>query len=346
MTRTTNEGRFDRWLGRPVIRAVTDSTFDAPEGQPYAPPVAETSPARGRWTIRHVPPTPRSIVELIRAGTLDAELAATLWLLIEGRVPLVVGALPRLAGKTTLLDALLMFLPAGTRTVELEGAMETFDWLPQAPELGWRATHTPAAIAARVTGGKAPTVRPDDTVLLIPELSDHLPSYTWGAEARIAIRAVVIGYGLAATIHADSLDDVFEQLRRPPVSLGDDELSRLGVVLILRPVGDGLRRIVAAHYIRPIARDEHGHVQRLGPAVLTTWDPDHDRFEHFGWGITPELALRVGRRPGDFEAELDRRRDYLAGLVEAGITDVDDVRAAIDGYRATSADPSSVPATN
>jgi hypothetical protein len=310
--------------------------------------VAETSPARGRWAIRHVPPTPRSIVELIRSGTLDAELAATLWLLIEGRVPLIVAALPQRAGKTTLLDALLMFLPPGTRTVELAGAMETFEWLPQAPELGWRRHNKTVASVAAATGfgQRQPPIRPDDTVLLIAELSDHLPSYTWGAEARIAIRAASIGYGVAATIHADSLDDVFEQLRRPPISLNDDELSRLGVVLVLRPVGDGLRRIVAAHYVRPTARDEHGHVQRLGPAVLSTWDPDHDRFEHFGWGITPELALRVNRRPGDFELEVQRRRDYLAGLAEAGITDVDGVRAAIDGYRATSADPSSVPATN
>ena len=86
--------------------------------------MAETSPVRGRWAIRHVPPTPRSIVELIRAGTLDAELAATLWLLVEGRVPLIVGARARLVGKSTLLEALLMFLPPGVRTVELEGAME------------------------------------------------------------------------------------------------------------------------------------------------------------------------------------------------------------------------------
>jgi hypothetical protein len=302
--------------------------------------VAETSPSRGRWAIRHVPPTPRSIVELIRAGTLDAQLAATLWLLIEGRVPVVVGALPRGAGKTTLLEALLAFLPPGVRTVELEGAMETFDWLPQAPELGWRRPPSP------IHREHTPPIRPDNTVLVIPELSDHLPSYTWGAEARIAIRAAVIGYGLAATIHADSLDDVFEQLARPPVSLGDDELSRLGVVLILRPVGDGLRRIVAAHYVRPISRDEHGHVQRLGPAVLATWDPDQDRFEHFAWGITPELALRVDRRSGDFEAEVDRRNDYLAGLAEAGIVDVDAVRAAIVGYRTTTTGPTSVPATN
>lgn len=302
--------------------------------------MAETSPSRGRWAIRHVPPTPRSIVELILAGTLDAQLAATLWVLIEGRVPLVVAALTRGAGKTTLLDALLGFLPPGVRTVELEGAMETFDWLPQAPELGWRRPPSP------IHRYHAPPIRTDNTVLLIPELSDHLPSYTWGAEARIAIRAAVIGYGLAATIHADSLDEVFEQLRRPPVSLGDDELSRLGVVLILRPVGDGARRVVAAHYVRPISRDEHGHVQRLGPAVLATWAPDHDRFEHFAWGITPELALRVGRRAGDFEVEIDRRHAYLAGLAEAGIADVEAVRAAIDGYRTTTADPTSVPAPN
>ena len=37
-------------------------------------------------------PTPRSIVELIRAGVLDADLAATLWVLIEGRVPIIVAA--------------------------------------------------------------------------------------------------------------------------------------------------------------------------------------------------------------------------------------------------------------
>ena len=92
---------------------------------------------------------------------------------------------------------------------------------------------------------------------------------------------------------------------------------------------------MAAHYIRPVARDEHGHVQRLGPAVLATWDADHDRFEHFAWGITPELALRVGRTAGDFELEVDRRRDYLAGLADAGIVEVEAVRAAIDGYRST-----------
>lgn len=292
--------------------------------------MADAAPQPAGWAFRSVPPTPRSIAELIRTGTLDAELAAMLWVLVEGRVPLIVAAEEQGTGKSTLLHALLDFLPSGVRTVELEGSVETFDWLPQATELGWRrpSTSRPAAF------GDAP-VRPDTSVLLIPELSDHLPSYTWGEEARIAIRAVSVGYGLAATIHADTLEEVFERLGRPPVRADVDELSRLGVVLVMRRVGapaDG-RRVVAAHYIRPTARDEHGHVQRLGPAVLATWDANDDRFEHFGWGVTPELALRVGRKAGDFELEVDRRREFLAHLVASDLVEVDVVRAAIDGYR-------------
>ncbi len=292
--------------------------------------MADTSPARGRWAVRHVPPTPRSIVELIRTGTLDAELAATLWVLVEQRVPVIVAAADSGTGTSTLLEALRPFLPGSIRTIELTGADETFDWLPQATELGWqRPAAAPPAEAQRLD----PPVRPDTTVLAIPQLSDHLPSYTWGDAARIAIRAATIGYGLLATIHADTLEEVFESLGRPPVALSDDELSRLGVVLVLRRLDDGRRRVVAAHFVRPTARDEHGHVQRLGPAVLTTWDPTRDRFEHFGWGITPELASRIAWRPGDLEVEVDRRRELLTGLVAGGIADVDAVQAAIRTYR-------------
>ena len=283
-------------------------------------------PAWGRSPVRRRRPEPRSVIELIASGSLDAELAAQLWLLVEARVPVIVAAEAQYAGKSTLLNALLDFLPSDVRVAELAGEDETFDWLPQASELGWPGTpHRPAP--------DVEPVRPDTTILLVRELSDHLPGYTWGERARIAVRAASIGYGLAATIHADSLDDVFDALRRPPVRLTDDELSHLGVVLVLRQLDDERRRVVAAHYVRPVARDVHGHLQRLGPAVLATWDPDTDAFEHFGWGVTPELARRVGRRAGDFEIEVDRRRDHLERLVATGVTDPQPARDAIRAYQ-------------
>jgi hypothetical protein len=289
--------------------------------------VAEVSPARGRRAFGTVPPEPRSIAECIRAGTLDAELAATLWLLIEARVPVLVTGATRGIGTSTLLAALLDFLPPEVRVVEVRGSEETFDWLPQASELGWPGV-------PRLPADGSP-VRPQDTMLLVPELSDRPGAGTWGDVARVAVRAAAIGYGLAATIHADSLDEVFAALRAEPVGLGDDELSRLGVVLVLRLTGDpdGGRRVVAAHYVRPVARDAHGHLQRLGPAVLATWSAETDRFEHFGWGVTPELAARVERRAGDFELEKAARQAALDDLVDRDITAVAAVRAALTRYR-------------
>lgn len=297
----------------------------------------------GRWRDPRSP-TPRSIVELVRDGTLDASLAALLWLLVEARVPLVVAAGPSGTGKSTLLHALLDFLTPGTRTQELTGYAEDFTWLPEATALGWRAHGFggvgPAAGGAAVgrVSGTHSAVEPATTVLFVHEFSDHLPIYTWGEVARVVVRALSLGYGLGATIHAESLEEVLAELGGPEVGLTGDELSRLGVVLVVRALRDRatgavIRRVVAAHYVRPVVRDAAGHVQRPGPAVLATWDPGADRFEDFAWGIAPELAERVGGRAGDLEAERDRRAEYLSGLVRAGMVGSEDLRAAVEHYR-------------
>lgn len=290
----------------------------------------------GWWGEPTTSPRPRSITEQIRVGVLDAELAALVWLLLEAHVPLIVAAGPTGAGRSTLLAALLDFLPARTVRRPVLGRGEDFAWLPgpDAEQLGLEPRPGEAGEAG---GGAA-----DATILLVPELSDHCPWYTWGDRARLVIRALSLGYGLAATIHAESLEEVFEALGAPPVAATSDELSHLGVVLILRAVepaeADGhdsppRRRVIAAHYVRPLSRDAHGHVQRLGPAVLATWDEQVDTFEHFAWGVVPELALRARRRAGDFEAEQRRRADYLGTIVAAGVVEPEAVREAIERYR-------------
>ena len=276
-------------------------------------------------------PTPprRSIVELIADGVLDAELAALAWLLIEARVPVVVAALARGVGKTTLLEAMLDFLPASVRRIDLAGVAEDFAWLPEAASLGWPSAGPRAA--------SSPPVAPATAYPVAAELSQHLPIYTWGTAARTLVRAASIGYGFGATIHADRLEDVHEGLRAAPVGLTDDELSYLGLVLIARawrePDGNVVRRVVAAHYERPVGRDEHGHVQRLPPAVIAARDEASDALEHFAWGVMPELAIRLGRKAGDLETDQAERAALLGQLVASGTTEVDAVRAAIRAHR-------------
>jgi hypothetical protein len=289
----------------------------------------------------HAPDESLSVVALIRTGTLDADLASLLWLLLEGRVPLVVASVPRLAGKTTVLEALLAFLPPTAAVRRLEGFDEDFGWLPDAARLGWRreAAGAVAGAAVRQEDAPQPILSPASGYLIADELSPHLPWYTWGEQARVAVRALSLGYGLGTTAHADSLQELLDSLKGPDIRLTDDELSHLGVVLIVRPIrlasGTLIRRVVAAHYIRPSSRDAGGHVQRLAPAVLSTWDGKTDRFEDFSWGVTAELAGRVGRTPADFDADHTRRRDVLAALAAAAAESPAEVRKAIEGYRIT-----------
>jgi hypothetical protein len=133
----------------------------------------------------------------------------------------------------------------------------------------------------------------------------------FGDGCRALLRAASLGVGFAATIEAGSLEDAFARLRQA-ADLSDDELSYLGVVVVL----DEDARVVAAHHVRPIALDGHGHVQRLGPAVLAARDAGSGRLEHFAWGVLPELASRIRWKAGDLEVEVDRRRQTLSHAVE------------------------------
>ncbi len=278
-------------------------------------------------------PPRRSIVELIANGVLDAELAALAWILVEARMPLIVAGLQQGAGKTTVLEALLDFLPAAARRTDLAGVAEDFAWLPEAEALGWLRDEHPGP----ATPAPAIPVTPMTGYLVAAELSEHLPTYTWGRAARTLVRAASLGYGIGATIHADRLEEVHAELCARPISLTDDELTYLGLVLVVRairePGGTIRRRVVAAHYARPVGRDEHGHTQRLPPAVLAARDETSDRLEHFAWGVLPELAIRLGRKAGDLEREQAERADLLAGLVASGAIDLDTVRAAISAHR-------------
>jgi hypothetical protein len=152
--------------------------------------------------------------------------------------------------------------------------------------------------------------------------------------------SLVRGRRAGGVLEASSLAEVRVRLGGGPLPLTDDQLTFLGTVLVLEEAQAGAAggrrgrlRVTAAHYVRPLARDAHGHSQRLDPAILATWDERLGRYEHFAWGVLPEIAARLGRRTGDLEADLHHRRDDLAGLAKAGVTKLDEVRRLVAGYQ-------------
>ena len=164
------------------------------------------------------------------------------------------------------------------------------------------------------------------------EQTDALLSPMGAAGASNLVR----GRRAGGVLEASSLEEVRSRLGSGPLPLSEDQLTFLGCVLVIGEGSGGRRgrlRVSAAHYVRPLARDAHGHSQRLDPAVLAAWDARLERYEHFAWGVLPEIAARLGRRTGDLEADLHHRRDDLAGLAKGGLTDIGEVRRLIAGYR-------------
>ena len=217
----------------------------------------------------------RLLAGLVGAGVLDADLAALAWILLEDGIPVLVVGMEEVA-REELLDALVAALPAGRLPN------------PTAPAGAGRLV--------RVSGTLATSTRP--------------------GTLRAALDGTTGRSGLAATIEGAGLAEALSVLHRQ--GLSDDEVSFLGTVVVLGPDADPAavppgpgQRVVAAHYLRPVARDAGGHVQRLAPAVLATWDVDHDAYDHFEWGIYPELAARTGRRAGDLEGAHRGRAEEL-----------------------------------
>lgn len=197
-----------------------------------------------------------TLTALITDGILDTELAALLWLLVEGGVPLVVGG-EDAESRSDVASAILGVVPSRPWVfLDVEG---------QAPALD--------DLAGLVRGGS----------------------------------------GVGLSVAGSDLAMIIDRLGRPPVSLPDDAVRRLGTVLVVADTAVG-PRVVAAHYLRPTERDGGGHLQRRPPAVLATWEADRDAFEHYAWGVTPELGDRVGRAQADLE---ERQRDRAAFLERA-----------------------------
>ena len=141
----------------------------------------------GWWGYHWSMPQPMSAVEIIGSGSLDARLMATLWALMARRRGVMLASEAPQAGKTTTLSALVDFLPDHTVGVFLRGWAQDMDWTDE--------------------------IGPDRGFLLINEMSDHLPIYVWGPNARAALRLAGSGYGFGGTMHADSLDEALDCLR-------------------------------------------------------------------------------------------------------------------------------------
>jgi hypothetical protein len=279
----------------------------------------------GWWGYHWAPPEPMSAVEIVGSGSLDARLMATLWAVVSRRKSVMLASEAPQAGKTTTLSAMVDFLPPGTVGVFLRGWRSDFGWTDE--------------------------VANDRGFMLINEMSDHLPIYVWGRNARGALMLAGKGWGLGATMHADSLPEALDTLR---THLGATDADLAGVTIYLQysayrtPAGM-YRRVEEAWHLRL------GTDGALDPVRLAAIDGDrspsltgaqrmpdppvllsdggrsslpliHDPDAYLG------LAASLGLGADALETELSQRSAWLLAVADRGVCDPPSVAQAISAY--------------
>nr|MBA3586163.1 hypothetical protein [Chloroflexota bacterium] len=187
--------------------------------------------------------------------------------------------------------------------------------------------------------------------LLINEMSDHLPIYVWGRAARGALMLAGKGWGMGATMHADSLPEALEALR---TQLGATDADLAGITIYLQysayqtPAGM-YRRIEEAWHLR---LDEAGSLApiRLGaiegdrspsltgaqrlPAPPMLPDDGGRSARPFDHAVAAYaiLAASLGMAAEELEAELTHRSAFLESLAERGVCDPPSVAVALRSY--------------
>lgn len=193
------------------------------------------SPFGPQITIAKAKVTPLSIIDLIRIGSMNYEVAAQLWLYLEGMAirpaNIMIAGGPGV-GKTTLLNALFSFLPESDRIVVIEDTLELNTFLEDS--CSRLESDSDLTLADLVKNSLR--MRPER--IIIGEVR--------GIEARDMITACNIGKYCIGTIHALTSREAIIRLQNEPMNIPQMLVNLIDVFIVLKRyhVKDRMFRVV------------------------------------------------------------------------------------------------------
>ena len=175
---------------------------------------------------------PFSPADLIEFNTMSSEIVAFLWMAVENGInALIAGGTA--SGKTSVLNALALFIPRESKIVSIEETREINlphkNWIPGVARVGF----------GEVVGDKI--VGEIDMYELMKAALRQRPEYILvgeirGREAYVLFQAMATGHTTYSTVHADSAKSLVHRLEGKPIEIPRIMLQALDIVCIQRRI--------------------------------------------------------------------------------------------------------------
>lgn len=282
------------------------------------PPISLDGPT---ITIRKFKKDPLTIIDLIKYGTMSSEIAAFLWVLVDGLGVkpaniLVAGGTG--SGKTTTLNSLGMFIPPSERVISIEDTAEL-----QLPVEHWVRLETrPPNLE-----GKGEITMDDlvkNTLRMRPDRI--IVGEVRGPEARTMFTAMNTGHdGCMGTIHSNSARETIVRLESPPMNVPKIMIPALDIIIM--QVRFHSRKKGTIRRVTEIAEVSGLEGESIQLNTLYKYDPAKD--ELVPTGVPSRtiniLARHTGMSVREIELEIEKRKIILEWMMENGIRSIEKV---------------------
>lgn len=312
--------------------SVSDPMLDAtmPDGSRLQETLGTHVTQRGSsFTIRRFEEEPYTPINLTHFKTFSPEMMAYAWIAIEnGQSMLICGGTA--SGKTTTLNAILLFIPPQMKIVSIEDTRELNlpheNWVPLLTRSGFGETDD--------TGKKAGEINMFE---LLQAALRQRPQYMMvgevrGAEAYVVFQAMATGKAAYTTFHADDVQTMVNRMENDPINLPRALVAALDVVLLQAKVkvGKGMvRRIKAITEVVAVEPETN----ELVTNDAYTWNPADDSFNYSGHSyIYSKVAESKNWTSRQMEREVKRRKMVLDYMDKNDITNYKEFAEITSAY--------------
>jgi len=331
---------FVVWLAQKSGKhiSVADPMLDAttPDGSRLNATLGKHVTKRGSsFTIRRFRENPFTPIDLLKFRTMSTDMMAYLWTATEyGSSMLVCGGTA--SGKTTTLNAVLLFIPPQMKIVSIEDTREL-----NLPHENWIPALTREGFGGRASGGGGGTI--DRFDLLTASLRQR-PQYLMvgevrGKEAYVVFQAMATGKTAYSTFHAEDVQAMVHRMENDPINLPRALMTALDIVLLQAQVKVGTKMTRRVKSLTEIVGMDPETGELITNSVYT-WNPADDTFNFSGHSYVYEKVRTIRNwSPREMEREIKRRVDILEYMK---VTDVDNYKKVARIVSAYYRDPKSI----